>query len=377
MEPLTSVKQQVREQTEGAGGAFVRRLLLWVLIFSGATLTWWQVWRLGMIADDLIGGQGVLGQSGEFTALALATLGVVIAVGLAAITVMAAEWCTALICTVLLFAPMVLFGQWRPLTIWWFLGPVAVLIFIRLLAIRGDIGGKVRWSPLRIVLGTTLWTMILVALVAPPALTLNLMGREDRMRPEQFRHLAEIIIERAPAEVAFALIDELPNTPAEIAPPPTTAPAEPTPAPPVTPAPASPEGKPTAKGNAVAPTGIEGQIESARAMGTLMAEGEPAAETSGKPTFDDHLALGLWHAFSIQGEGYLGLPPLLPHLLGLALALVVCPLIIAGLVASAIIMGIVLWLLRATEFVLCVPVRVESPRFTLRSPRYIDEGTEL
>jgi hypothetical protein len=409
MEPLPTIREQIREQSGGAAGAFFKRLLLWVLIFGGATLAWWQIWRLEHTAQALLAGGPWPGGRGATWALALAVLGVVLGVGLSVITILATDLFSAFLATVLLFAPMALFRLWEPLWIWWILGPLAVLILLCFLGLRSDAAGRVRWSPLGLTVGATFWVLLLIWFVAPTVAFIALVGYPDHLRPEAFRPLARRIVQRVPADVVEGVLAELPQgpppttevpTPAAVTPPPVTpapTPEAPTPAPapaplpppppaPFTPAPATPpQAAPTAPTSA-SPTPVLAPFSKKQHPKQAVSSPEPVSETvpvyavaesaaaAASPEalgadLAGRLAGSLWQITSSQGEGYGSLPPLLPVVASVGLTFFLIPLIILGLIESFVIVGLILWVLRASDFIRCVPVRVEVERYTLRGPR--------
>lgn len=375
MEPLPTVKEQIRENSGGAAGAVFRRVLLWALIFGGATLAWWQISVAQMKIAAILDGQ-MAWERGTFARpLALATLGVVLAVGFAAITILATDLLSAFVATALLFAPVALFGQWQPLWIWWFLGPLALLILLCFAGIRSQAAGRIRWSPLRILLSTTLWVLVLIWLAAPPLTAVALAQREDRLTPESLRPLARQIVRRTPRHVVQNMISVLtsPETrvmaptvpmPGPVQEPAPSAPALVVPLPPPPPPPFAPQARrpklPKQLGQWASP--------SVTAATPAVASREARARLAEEETVD-LLARALWNLISSQGEDHIGLPPLLPVVAAAALAFGMIPLVVLGMLVSLVVMGLVLWALRASEFIRLVMVRVEVPRYTLRGPR--------
>lgn len=429
LDPLPSAKDQIREQTTGVAASLIKRLPLWAIVFGAAALTWWQIDRLTGIAGGLLEGQGwERGRMG--LALLLATLGVVLAVGFSVITIMATDWFSAVLCAALLFAPMALFHQWEPLWIWWTLGPLAALILVNFIVIRSDIHRQLSWRPLRAIVGATLWVMILIAGAAPLLTAQLLHGRQDSLRPEDFRPVAERLVNRLPTEVIDFLLDELPRLAEEaqamppqdlgnllpvtpVVPPsqpgawgnpmsrskmppvaikqvtpPGTGPQPITAAPawgqPVTPAPASPApawGQPVQgwgqPAPAVTPPAPAVEPPAVTAPPMTAAPVSPTAERRRSAADDrriDQLATGLWNAISTRGSRYADFPPLLSAAGAFAVFLAMIPLTIIAVAASVVLVGFALALLRAMGYVNLVTVRVEVPRYTLRGLRFRDDG---
>ena len=135
-------------------------------------------------------------------------------------------WKAELYCTLLLFAPMVLFDLWQPLWIWWILGPLAALILISFCGIAGEAGGRASWRPTSVILSSTLWVLVLTWFASAFVTGQALEGVEDRLQPSDFERVARFIIDRAPEGTAEMLLSELPQMPAD-APPPLEPPAPP------------------------------------------------------------------------------------------------------------------------------------------------------
>jgi hypothetical protein len=410
MDPMKSVAEQIREQSGGTAPTVFKQLLLWVLIFGAATLCWWEIDRLMGLGDDLLAGWGWT--VAPWWALTWAICGLVLAMGFAAVSVMASGALMAIPCTALLFAPMALFDLWQPLWIWWILGPLAGLILISFLGIAGEAGGRASWRPSSVILSSTLWVLVLTWFASALVTGQALEGTEDRLQPSDFERVAQFLIDRAPEGTAELLLSELPQTPAVAPPPlerrpspvPETQPTEATAeevAP--TPAPSSPAGPsgPRSPFGVVSP---EAQSGGAKQFGTppatpaspsssmppstppstetpkpphnavtlpTPAEAQPSVELTEEETeaLVDALALGLWHLVSSNGEGYSMMGPALPVMGGLIVWVTMIPMIVLGMLISLIVMvGIILNLMSATDFMRKVTVRIEVPRCTLRGP---------
>ncbi|MBN1475380.1 hypothetical protein JXA47_01360 [Candidatus Sumerlaeota bacterium] len=424
MEPMKSVAEQIREQSGGTAPAAFKQLILWVLIFSAATLLWWEIDRLAGLGSDLLAGWGWT--VAPWWALTWAICGLVLAMGFAAVSVMTSGALMAIPCTVLLFAPMALFDLWQPLWIWWILGPLAALVLISFCGIAGEAGGRAGWRPSSVILSNTLWVLVLTWFASAFVTSQALEGVEDRLQPSDFERVARFLVDRAPEGTAEMLLSELPQTSA-VAPPPlerTTPPAPetqpteatpeevgPAPAPAPAPSPfALPRGprspysviSPETQGGGAKQFGVPPATPPSPSPATpappfpttpppaepqpsmelpqppsdtvtlpTPAETPPSAELTGEETEElvDALALGLWHAVSTHGEGYGMMGPALPVVGGLIVWLAMIPMIVLGMLVSLIVMvGIILNLMSATGFMRKITVRIEVPRCTLRPP---------
>lgn len=405
-----STAQQVRDQSGGMGAIVGKSILLWLLILGGATLTWWQINSLLADIGAVLNG-GAIEMRGEIsTAMSLATLGVVIAVGFSVFAILATGWGTAILCVVLMFAPMAIFKLWFPIWIWWILGPFIALLFLTLLGVRSKMAAKMRFSAPAQAAVTTFWVMVLISLFAPVIAMNALQVTPDRLRPESLEPLAEWIVAHVPAEVVAAAISELPQTPApEFTPEPppqenpeTVVDASPeatTEVAPVEPQVVTPETQPDGLpdvtpinpwGGVTQPTEPEvntvvatpatreSRLPKANRAKQIDPETMPTQEQIDEfvndPETARQLALGMWNALSSQGEGYAGLNSQVPIAAALVLNLLLIPFVILAPIASFILMGIVFLILRRANFVRRLTVTIEVPRYTLRGSK--DKSTE-